>query len=388
MLRWLAEECGMMQKSATKLLAGIVAVVLLGMISTCAEERSLSPQPPPLRIYAGALDFRGPYPYPTTVFVYDADSLTLVDSFPLPVQNLDLVASEDGCWLYALTKPESNIRVLWRVNTVTHVAESLYSQSGRNSDLPFQMFPLNHGSWLLVARDLISITDGSLDKTISDSLVPFTGVSSGTAIAVGTGDQVIDGELITKTLHGYDFETDSIWGAYQPHLLSGVRLGEVRYAVLHPDMRRVLAMGRIGSRNTWFVIGDLLTGETLLQNQMVYSAGEILITPDGRHAVVTDPSIGFILDSHPTLDVFDLDQMALVKRFIWILGEAEKLFTPSQLYVVPGTDRIVAAPPSTSVRGLMIVDLGDLDTIAVLQFDPYDFYRMGGLAVGYGRGDK
>jgi DNA-binding beta-propeller fold protein YncE len=150
-----------------------------------------------------------------------------------------------------------------------------------------------------------------------------------------------------------DVESGEACGSYVPRLRSG-RPVSAQYAVLHPDRRRVLVIARASAYESWFVVGDVQTGETLLEHGLVYPYGEIAISGDGATAVVTDPSRSLIWDSEPTLDVFDLRQMT----HVWRLDHNQFKDVPGQVRFLPDDKRVVTTLPAmVGAEPLYIIDV-------------------------------
>lgn len=357
-------------------------------LTSCSNERPLGPLPTQLRIYIGAIDYSDVESAHSRVFVYDFDSLALIDSFSLPARSFDLLADDDGQSLFALTTGANfRTRAIWKFDLLTKkpIWHHDFNRWVEPLDGLGRLYELNGGLWLLANRTIFTSTSGDIIKTLPDHQVPFAGPASSTHVALGL---VPHGEQFPFQISGYDVSRDTSWGEYLPHLEAGTELEAVFTARLHPDLRRVLAIGAHGQlQNSWFVVGDLNSGETLLEHELIYPGGEIAISSDGAIAIVTDPSRTGILDSYATLDIFNLDSMKHMKRFTQSSTGPGLLSRPGQLALVPGTNVLLTAPPAdlSSTGGLLVVDFQDLELLKTFWLpgkSPTFEYFIGGLDVG------
>ncbi|MBI5867157.1 MAG: hypothetical protein HZB43_02510 [candidate division Zixibacteria bacterium] len=135
---------------------------------------------------------------------------------------------------------------------------------------------------------------------------------------------------------------------------------------------------RSSLHDSWFLIGDILTGATLLEHPLVYPFGEITISGNGAIATVTDPSRALLWDSRQTLDVFDLNSMTHLKRFVQSLEGFE---CAGQVRFLPGDETVVSAP---GIRGWGPIQLINLKTMSVekTSYLPNVEADIGALAVG------
>lgn len=366
-----------------------IAVLMLGaafLASGCSEERPLKPEPTEIRIYVGAIDHSRPGPARSLMFVFDYDSLAVIDSFPLPAPSVDAVAGNDGRSLFVVTANDLRTRSIWKYDVTTY--EPLWhvdlDRWVETPDGNGRIRSYGSGRQLLFNRTLIDASTGDVIKTFPDEEVAFGGSPAGTRIVVGT-------EIIPRTggtprvLHGYDLQADTTWGQYAPHLTSGAPLSTYT-AELAGDGRQVLAIGPWRDlADSWFVIGDLITGQTLLEYPLIYPFGEIAISADGSRAVVADPSRTLIYDSYPTVDVFDLTKLSHLKRFT---AEADSLGFFGQIALTPSTDEVFIAPPgdfNSFYVGVLALELSTLQVSKFFQLpgQSQEFaYSMGGLAIG------
>lgn len=360
------------------------SAILLG----CAEERSFDPTPMAVRLYVGGIDYSQPGPARSVLFVFTYDSLAVVDSVPLHAPSIDAVAGADNRSLFIATTNGLGTRSVWNYDMIekTPAWHLDLDRWVETTDGLGRLRPLNHVKWLLINRYLLSAETGELLKTLADHLVPFGGPPAGTRVAVGL---ISHGELGPRVVAGYDFAGDTSWGHYLPHLSSGTALDLVYAAELHPDLRRVLVIGIYRNlQNAWFVIGDLTTGETLLEHEMVYPFGEIAISPDARSAAVSDPSRTGIYDSYATLDIYDLDGPRHVRRLTRSSIDPDITARPSQIAWVPDSDAIVVAPSGDLANGgaLGVINVGqgiEIGTFFLPGRSDLFEYVIGGMTLGY-----
>ncbi|MBD3297808.1 MAG: hypothetical protein GF341_04065 [candidate division Zixibacteria bacterium] len=176
---------------------------------------------------------------------------------------------------------------------------------------------LDDGKLLVALRSVPVIIDqdsGKILGNLPDTLAIGYGSSEGTEVAA-VAHEAPAGSFGDSVITVLDCATGATRGRFVPYV-QGRSIGAIYYERLHPDGVHVLLIGvRSTLQDSWFVVGNVVTGETLLTHRLVYPFGEIRISPDGTLAAVTDPSRALIWDSHQTLDIFDLTTMTHVKRF-------------------------------------------------------------------------
>ena len=330
---------------------------VLGLMLSCSSERGIEVQPVEYVIYTGVSQ-PAIGPDPSQMYVYDAADLELLDSFPLPAPVFDIATSPDGNELYLQMDPPypGDEKPLVRMNARTREIE--WSVTGNVPTVQL----LKAGQVLLNGHDVLDPVTGRLLRQLPDSLSLGRGAASGAQIAaIATRDDGNGGE--ESTITALDIETSETRGSYLVRFPSG-GLTWVYYARLHVDGKRVLLIVRHRWLSTsWFVIGDLETGGTLLQHRLIYPFGEVAVDESGRLAVVTDPSWPMIWDSAPSVDIFDLETLQHLRRFSRIETGYD-----SQVRFLPDGDRIVTAPMAVEACSgpLHVIDLVSLtvsDTI-------------------------
>ncbi|HUU45052.1 MAG TPA: WD40 repeat domain-containing protein [Acidobacteriota bacterium] len=318
-----------------------IGLVVIGLALACTSRRGMDPEPLPYGIYVAATDY-SITPVRFLVYVYDADSLQLLDSIPIPLEAGDMAVTPDGQAVLLKSCCGSGERPLLRVNTATHEIEWMESALGSAVTL------LNNGKWVINGSSVLNTVDGSVVRELPDTLHYWSGPQKGTETAATVVD-IAGSYLIDTTVTVIDVATGTTRGRYVAHVSSGHSpyLSHVR---LHPDGSRVLAIGWNGPYRSWFVVGDVQTGETLLEHRLVYPYGDIAISADGTTAVVTDPSRPMIWDSQETMDIFDLKPMRHLRRFLI----PQDLSWASEVQFLPGDRQIVT---SGYPGPLQIVDL-------------------------------
>ncbi|HUU44610.1 MAG TPA: hypothetical protein VM118_02655 [Acidobacteriota bacterium] len=333
------------------------SVAVLGLMLSCVSERGIEVQPVEYVIYTGVSE-SAIGPDPSRMYVYDATDFGLLDSFPVPSTVFDMVASPDGKALYLQmdTPWPDQEEPLVRMNATTKEIEWSVTGNGRTVQL------LKAGRLLLNGHDVLDPGTGRLLRQLPDSLSLGKGAASGTEIAaIATRPDGNGGE--ESILTALDVETSETRGSYLVRFPSGGPT-KVYHARLHADGKRVLLI--VSHRRlymSWFVIGDIETGATLLQYRLIYPFGEVAIDESGRLAVVTDPSWPMFWDSEPSVDIFDLETLQHLRRFSH--GETRR---DSQVRFLPDRNRIVTGPIAGpwDAGPLHVVDLVSLtvsDTI-------------------------
>lgn len=289
----------------------VSAVLFLAAISGCSK--TTKPKDAKYSIYRGVRN---------TIYIYDADSLMLLDSISRGYYQYALAASPDGRYLYVVDAPDRySYSRLEKVDLQTR--QVVWSRSNRDLGGGLQLRFLADGKLVFMGNGVLHPDDGTLLRRIGDSLVTMYGPKSGSRVAA-IQDSVI---MII------DAATGEFSGRYVPRLSNGLAL-VTYYARLHPDGRRVLVIGLSGSAYySWFVIGDLVTDRTLYEYSLALPDGEVGISDDGSVAVVTDPPE--MLGLEQSLSVIDLDHLILVRKFTDILArESQVRFLPDNRHAV------------------------------------------------------
>ncbi len=301
------------------------------------------------------------------IYIYDADSLTLHDSIWQAHFTESLDVSPDGEWLYVAGFISYQARrVIQKIDIRTK--HTVWTRS----DL-WGVRCIANGTLLLAGRDVLSSDDASLLRHLSDTLKPLFGPVSGTKIAATAGDTVV---TVVDVANGVDT------GQFVPRDTSGIALSHIYTARLHPDGKRILAVGVYGSdSNTWFVIGDIETGQTLFRYHIYRPQGEIAISSDGNLAAVTSqgsPARG----ERGAVHVIDL-------RTLSFIGPTPPFPAGAQVKFLPGDRRIVTAPsadPSFFDAGpLLVTNMTSMALERVIWPMPTDPPRredIGSLGIG------
>lgn len=316
---------------------------------------------PPLRaerIYAG-----GHYEVPDSdtviavdqIYVLDPDSFSKKDSVLLDAFPLRMASSWNGNTLFIEVSdyPAGSDRVI-ALDATTHTLIWSYLGGELGTVLDSGRIIL-----LYIAGRKTLVVDagtGTPIREFGDTLEFFRGEYRGfeTVVSLRGAQEWRLRVLDTKSLQ--------MRGGYTPRLRNG-NLIDVRFAVLHPDGSKVLAIGRRSSNtDSWFVIGDINSDSTLMDHRMIFSRGEIAISADGLWAVVTDPS-NFLNESFVSLAVIDLSQMTVVKTFT-----QPEVVSPGQIRFVGDQLRVVSCPAPGEIGAFQVIDIPTLQVTHTLRF--------------------
>jgi len=328
----------------------VSAVVVLLSIAGC--DKATKHKPVKHNIYMGAsmFDTVNVDSFWGWIYVYDADSLSLVDSINLnlidPTRRSffadELAVSPDGRWLYVLAASQYSIpSTLWKIDARTK--QAVWSRPGFDDTKWLPVRVLQNGALLLVGDTVFQAEDGGVVRTLPDSLLTLWGPVSGTKVAATVRSRPQEG--YDSIISVIDVATGEVSGRYVAHLTSGVPLEHFYTARLHPDGRRVLAVGVYRSDYyCWFVVGDMETGQTLFEYRINHPFGEIAISNDGMLAAVTDPGAAY-LGEYGRVYVVDLQTMSVTIP----TPPAELLHWnwAAQICFLPGDRRLATAPKSS-----------------------------------------
>jgi hypothetical protein len=249
------------------------------------------------------------------VYVLDAESLTVQDSITgfvhggNPVE--DMVVTPDGRWLFTTGEQgstgENRVR---KINTATKEIVATV-----NTAHPGRLVLLDHGRLLYWGGCDGFLTDVDQFPIVTRDTTEVcvqNGPRAGTTVAGGVaGTNHIRIETVRPRTTVAEFVATKI---------DSVPVSVVYYVALHPDGKRVSAIVRGGGY--FFIVADIATGETVYQHAFTsqagqFSPGEIAINSAGTVAVVTDPGKGWFGEYVGTIDVVDLVNLRLLKRFDW-----------------------------------------------------------------------
>ncbi len=306
------------------------------------------------------------------MYVYDADSLTLIDSIPGLGNSYSMVVSPDGRWLFVEGKYNRGGNVLVKLDASSKQVAGILPSNG-----PIVIRGLDDGRLLLRGNptfyeEIIDPTTLTVTSQIDDSLYWRDGPQSGSKIAV-----VAPGN--DHRVRVLDLKTGEVYGNYIPRLQSGVTISTYQVS-LHPDGKRVLVMGPSASKAVWFVIGDVITDSTLLQQRLSAPGGRVAISDDGHYAIVTDPSNISRPEFPPlTTDVFDLTTNTHLKRFNeddfsdWVYN--------AQIQFLADGKRAVLAPPPGKGSPFYVINLVTLQEEKAIWL-PGDVPLTGAIGTG------
>jgi hypothetical protein len=379
------------------LAAALIAAGLLGLWS-CAEERPTQPGPKRYVIYADCTGWRDPAWTPgldstllaNRLYVYDAQTVQLLDSVVMDRWSSEMAVSPDGRYLYRASaklpsgQPGDGGRLeKWNARTWRQIWSVPAAGAGgicllKNGELLLlPIAPSSDGP----VPNLLRTEDGQPVDWPDPGLDLGWGPVEGTKVAAHT-----DGG---NTVSVVDVLTGDVYGSWTPTLRGGGTIG-IGDPVLLPDGHRVAVIGWHSGNygDSWFLVGDVLTGETLMEQWLWLAAGRISFSPDGRMALVSDPPQWLIFDTPGSLSLIDLQRLETVSRADFGMYWAQ--FVPGEDFAVGGA---IAFPGPFTGGGFFRLPLSDLSwqNREVIWF-PWNFSPegdtlrggafLGGLAVG------
>lgn len=273
-----------------------LAMVAIALALAGCHDTPVQPEPVKYNIYVNVA-------LSGTIYVVDADSLTVVDSIPDIGQALSMVSSPDGRWLYvqvgyAVNRPVGMLKIDMATKSV--VEES----AGIGAELSL----LDEGELLLrwgehctpdVPTVLFDARDLSVLQTYTDSLCRHAGPLGGTQVSAVVNDG-------PNRVRIADLRTGAVSGSYTP-ILSDGSIVSITRSLVHPNGRWVLCLGRIGSfANSWFLVGDVDSDSTLIECPMGTPFGWVGLSSNGRWAVATNPGRSGFWDAPINIEFFDL----------------------------------------------------------------------------------
>jgi hypothetical protein len=351
----------------------------------CSDDPPVTPEPVAYNIYATANKYYDGEKE-SRVYVYDADSLTLLDSIPLPHVGDWAQVSPDGRSLYL---------VMWRyrddykhyiakvdVTTGTMVwTQEVPIAAGASDYSPFNS--LDSGRLLAFGGILFDSETGAVvrqhDYQAENHLTLQFGPPHGTEVAAIHFDSVpynyfdaSDTQVVVV-----DLVTGQSRGSFVPRFKQDHYPMFVYRARLHPDGKRVLLMTET-SGAAWFVIGNVTTGELIMYDRLTTSEGEIAVSRDGTMAAVVDEAaLGWGIGL-PAVYLYDIVNYQHLKTFY-----NELCYLPGQARFLPG-DRRLAVFSSTNPIGSDWLQVFDLNTLTREHCVDTPFYNVlgGAFAIG------
>jgi len=348
----------------------IGASLLAGGLMLACSDKGTDPKPLKYNVYVGC-DERG------VIYVLDADSLTVTDSLVGIGPTRSMALSPEGRWLYVqCQKDEGGVGPFLKIDLRTKQEVARVEEGLGN------LLLLKGGTLLLAGLNRLYFADPVTLAEVAplpDTLRPWRVAKPGTKLPV---------EVIYRNrFRLYDVDTGELTGEYVPHLLTGETLQiSSTYTILHQDERRLLLINEsFQYALAWFLVGDMETGETLLQYPLAFAHGSIAISSDGAYAIVTDLG-SWSLESPPiTADVFDLRTKQHLRRFRGRFGGTggDGLKAATRALFVPEERRAILAPWSMlqTYGPLQVLDVEGL-TLEQTLWSPFDSVGIGGLAVG------
>lgn len=360
----------------------IIAVIGL-LAASCTDKVTPPVAPPtPYNIYAAGMDYsKWPNERYGQFYVYDADSLTLLDTIPLPDNLLPwtAVVSSEGRWLYAGCQREI-APIGGFIVKIDLTADTLVWIKRRTGDERLRL--LEEDQIICAFPDLYDAVTGepagkvSFDTTLG--LVLGSGPLVDREMAAITFDSTTGARNVLIALNPFTGRTRG-W------LVPTVRIGDGDWPVppvvtrLHPDGRRVLVVGGTPSIGAWFVVGDLITGDVLFTSPVSHDWSEIDINEEGTLASVAVYADWVFGQGSPGVYLFDLVNYRQLRHY----GAAELYEWPAQVRFIPGTTRIAVhgIPHSMGGGWLQVFDIQSAGPSTPAGW-PFNEPVPGGLAIG------
>lgn len=327
------------------------------------------------RIYVGAADlWANPAKY--RIYVYDVTNLSLLDTIPfVRAFPTDIKVSPSGHRLYVTAQGNGFLYAIYALDPLSHKVLWTYGDTTFD-EYPFS-FLYENGSRIVFGRNVINAETGALITRLPSDILPFEGPIVGNDIIVAGPFQDPNG---FDTLRILDISSGVFTGGILPRLGSGQPIATY-WAVLHPDMSRALVLGF--APDTRFALVDLISGTSVTDFPLAYPQGRMSLSPNGKIAVVTDPSLEGIWGTEGTVDVVDIDSLQVLRRFN--LGHDPAHFLGQVAFLADGLNAVLAGKPSElGVGTFTLLNLATLefDTTIVLPFADTLAVAIGGIGIG------
>lgn len=343
----------------------VLTVAAALLFTTCASERSTTPKDVSHVLYLGADE-------PGTIYTVDTDSFAVIDSLPGIGTTQFMVSSSDGKYLFVSCDHPTLGRSVLKISVAT---KSIMAHQPSIALFPPQL--LDHGKLLLTYLDKRRILDAATLEPVSeipDSLLPLPSIGAVTEVLA----RAVGGERY----YLYDIITGTVRGGYAPHFLDGTyfppQFGYVYVARLHAPTSRVSLLVDT-PRGSFIILGDIITGQTLLQHRLAYPFGDVAFSDDGELMAVSDPSWPLYWDTPITIDIFDFRTLTHMKRLNSTVDFP--LETCDRLLFVPNSHTLVAAPQLHWGFQVQVIDL-ETESIRVTKYLPYMGTPIGGIVLG------
>ncbi len=324
-----------------------VVTVIITSLSLTGCSKSTQPKEPKYNIYHGASYSKnsdGQRSLFSLLYVYDADSLTRLDSIPLPGWARELAVSPDGQWLYASVRYTTDLGITWYLVKINaRSRETAWTVDGTGPSVAL----LKNGALLVNERRVVRTTDGKLVRQYGDTLDMGGGPVSGARIAL----------VHRGAVRIADVETGEVFGDYVPNDgTSG--MCPAWYATLHPDGVHALVGG-----GSCLAFGNVLTGETIFGHptEAFGDGHRLLVSEDGKFGLYTHPGLGPLEPVPDGIDVIDIAEQRYLKRLD--LRSGFPVEASGRVCFVPGRRTFVAGPDIFSGGPLCLVDLNSLTVV-------------------------
>ena len=332
----------------------IVALIVLFIIVGCCDGPNK-----PVRsrevIYAGAWHIEET-PHRGIIYVYTADSLTLLDSLPFSGTVRELVVAPDGRSLFIHRGPTP-----WLLRVDAKTGNEDWAIEGAASPLLL----LDDGHMLVSGRVIRDMQTGASIDSLPDSLEIGYGSQSGTEVAAVVVNEG-DADTVVTVLN---CATGATKGRFVPRV-EGYQLSTINYFRLHPDGVHVIVIGmRFAPEDSWVVLGNVQTGATLYNHQLTGPYGEVTISPDGSLLAVTDPPAALSLDGGGLALLLALEPAPHALEVEYAGGQTR--------FAADGSRLLIGAAPGLP-GGLAVLDIPSLQLTDWIVFPGADSLGLNG----------
>ena len=313
----------------------------------------------------------------TSIYMLDADSLTLIDSIPnvgywSGASEIEyMVVTPDGRWLFTSDAGNAKGTLVRKINTVTkQTVDSVYAS--------------HRGALLLLDKGRL-LRWGSCDGWLTEvDKFPVVTVDT-TAVCIQhgpiSGTTIAGGVTETNHIRVETVLPRATIAEFVATKIDSVPMSEVYYVALHPDGKRVSAIARGGGY--FFIVANIATGQTIYQHAFTsqagqFSPGEIAINSTGTLAIITDPGKPWFGMHVGTIDVVDLVNLRLLKRF-----DQDDFDGPQSNSQIAFTSDEKAVIVTTIANwGFSYIHRLDLETLTITKTAWFEEVAVGGMTVG------
>lgn len=313
-----------------------------------------------------------------SILILDADSFSVVDSIPqigVGGESVeDMVVTPDGKWLFTSgegsSTQENRVRKI-DTRTGETVGEISTKERGR-------LLLLNSGKllrWGYCAGLQSQVNQFPTWTPDTSDICVQNGPVSGMVVAGGVSG--------TNHIRIEEANPRNTLAEFVARRLDGTEVMSVHFVALHPGHARVSAIVRDSLGRGWFIVMDVPSEATVYEHALTqipgwFFPGEVAISGSGAVAVVTDPGKPWFDYYVGTIDIVDLDNLSLLKRFD--NSDFDGPQSNSQIAFCSDESAVIVTSIDHGLGAIYRIDLSSL-SIAKSGFLPDDPV-VGGMAVG------